>query len=219
MTVSIVTTNPSITHREGIRCAKEITAVNAGFSGVMDATTIKLNGTSIGSALAATAAPLDLGLNDFRVIAAWKDPIADAPGSGLLGLTDTEGAPLLGNAASGNVKTDKALITFSLPPWYVAGSAITVRLRSKQATSLATASSKVDVDSFKVLADATLGSDLCSTAAQQVTTSYADYDFTITPTSRVAGERIHLVVCCINDDTGGTVNTAMSISKVTILLG
>lgn len=180
---------------------------------------VKIAGTTVGVALAAAAAPMDLGLNDFRVIAAWKDPIADSPGSSLLGLTDTEGAPLLGNAASGNVKTDKGLVTFSLPAWYVSASPITVRLRAKIATTLSTVSSKVDVDSFKILADATLGSDLCTTAAQQVTTSYADYDFVCTPTSRVAGERVHLVVATIADDTGGTINTAMSISKVTILLG
>lgn len=190
-----------------------------GVDGILDAVTIKLNGTAIGLALAATAAPLDLPLVGARLIADWTTVVATTPGSSLLGLSATVGSVLLGNAASGNTKTDKAQFIFQLPAWYVAGSAITVRLRSKQATTLSTASSKVDVDSFKVNADGAMGSDLCSTAAQQVTTAYANYDFTITPTSRVAGETVVLVVSTIADDTGGTVNTAMSISKVQVLLG
>lgn len=219
MAVSIVSTNAQVTHREGIRCQKEITAVDGGFSGTLDAATLKINGTAVGAALAGAAAPEDIPLVGARLIADWTTVVATTPGSSLLGLSATVGSPLLGNAASGNVKTDKAQFIFRLPAWYVAGTAITVRLRAKIATTLSTASSKVDVDSFKINADGAMGSDLCTTNAQQVTTAYANYDFTITPTSRVAGETVVLVVATIADDTGGTVNTAMSISKVQILLG
>ena len=194
-------------------------AANIETSGLVNAGSLKIAGTTVTGVLAATNAPVDLPLTGARLIADWTTVVATTPGSSLLGLSATVGSVLLGNAASGNVKTDKAQFIFTLPAWYVSGGTITVRIRGKIATTLSTASSKVDVDSFKINADGAVGSDLCTTAAQQVTTSYADYDFTITPTSRVAGETVVLVVATIADDTGGTVNTAMSISKVQVLLG
>lgn len=157
-------------------------------------------------------------LNNFVKDGAWTTPVDAAPGSSLLGLAAAGGSPLLGNQANGNVKSDYAMVSISLPAWYVSGASIKVRLRAKQATTLSNASSKVDVDFCKVAADS-LGSDICTTAAQQVTTSYANYDFTITPTSRVAGDVLLIRVALLNDDTAGTTNTAMSITEAFLVLG
>ncbi len=186
-------------------------------SGTVNAGAIKLAGNTLTGVVATlAAAPFDLPLNTAHPVAAWKDTNADSPGSSILGLTDTAGAPLLGNAASGNTKTDSALFSFALPAWYVTGSAITVRLRAKT-TALSTVSDTV-VCTFKVVAD-TVGSDLVTTAAQQMTTGYVNYDFVVTPTSRVAGETIQLVVTTALTDTGGTIGGVGSISKVGLLLG
>lgn len=191
-------------------------AGDAKVTGDLDATTLHVNGVLVGAALAGAQAPVDVPLNTAHPVAAWKDTNADSPGVSILGLTDTAGAPLLGNAASGNQKTDSALFSLSLPAWYVAGSAITVRLRAKT-TALSTVSDKVDC-TFKIVGD-TVGSDLVTTSAQQITTSYANYDFTVTPTGRVAGETIQLVVTTDLDDTGGAIGGVGSISKVQLLLG
>jgi hypothetical protein len=210
-----------VTHRN-IRSNSYVQADTALESPLVTADTVnavsalQIGGVTVGAALAGTAAPLDLPLNTAHPVAAWKDTNADSPGSSILGLTDTAGAPLLGNAASGTQKTDSALFSFSLPGWYVAGSAIKVRLRAKT-TALSTVSDKV-VCTFKVVADS-VGSDLVTTAAQQMTTAYVNYDFTVTPTSRVAGETIQLVVTTDLNDTGGTIGGVGSITKVTILLG
>lgn len=156
-------------------------------------------------------------LNRCYADGAQKDAVADAPGVGVLGLTDAVAAALLGNAASGNAKNDYAGFVFSLPSNYVPGGTISLRLRAKVADTLLTASSKVDAE-CKLLGDGALGSDLCETAAQQVTTAYAYYDFVITPTGLVAGNVLHFRIACLADDTGGTVNKAMSISKVDLFV-
>ncbi len=191
---------------------------NVAVVGYVNATTLKINGTTVGAALAGAAAPVDIPLNQARVIAAWKDTIADSPGSNILGLTDTEASVLLGNAASGNTKNDNALFVVSLPAWYVAGSAISVRLTAK-CDPAATVSSTVDCVSLKVNALGVLGSDLCTTAAQAINDTYAAKSFTITPTSRVAGETLHILVGTQVVDTGGTTNATGSIAKVELLLG
>lgn len=155
---------------------------------------------------------------DARKDGAWKTVVDSTPGSSLLGqAATTAGVTFVGNAVSGNTKTDYAQIDAILPAWYVAGAAITVRVRAKWTTTLLTVSSKVDVE-VKVAADGSLGSDICTTAAQQVTTSFANYSFTVTPTGRVAGECLNIRFGLLGDDTGGTINTAGAISEIALVL-
>lgn len=155
---------------------------------------------------------------DFRKDGAWKTVVDATPGASLLGqAATTAGVNLVGNAVSGNTKTDYAQVDYVLPAWYVPGAAITVKIRAKWSTTLLTASSKVDCE-VKVAADGSLGSDICTTAAQQVTTSFAWYSFTVTPTGRVAGETLTIRVGLLGDDTGGTVNTAGAISAIKVSL-
>lgn len=154
----------------------------------------------------------------FRKDGAWLTVVDAAAGSSLLGLAaTTAGVNLVGNAASGNTKSDYAQVAFAIPEDYKAGGTLTVRLRAKWTTTLLTVSSKVDVDAAKIAADGSLGSDLCTTVAQQVTIAFADYDFVITPTGRVAGEILTLRVALLGDDTGGTVNTLGAISACQLI--
>lgn len=177
-----------------------------------------------GSSLVIGGSPIVAGVMalrmvDFRKDGAWKTVVDSTPGSSLLGqAATTAGVNLVGNSVSGTTKSDYAQIDAVLPAWYRNGASITVRIRAKWSTTLLTASSKVDLEA-KVAADGSLGSDICATAAQQVTTSFADYDFVITPTSRVAGETLTLRVALLGDDTGGTINTAGAISAISLVLG
>lgn len=155
---------------------------------------------------------------DARKDGAWKTIVDTSPGSSLLGQTaTTAGVNFLGNQCSGNAKTDYAQIDYILPATYVPGAAITVKIRAKWTTTLLTVSSLVDCE-VKVAADGTLGSDLVTTAAQQVTTGFVDYSFTVTPTGRVAGECLNIRFGLLGDDTGGTINTAGSISAIKVSL-
>lgn len=170
-------------------------------------------GTATATATSTLAIPFPL----FRKDGAWLTVVDAAPGSSLLGLAaTTAGVNLVGNAVSGTTTSDYAQVTFAIPQDYKAGGTLTIRVRAKWTTTLLTVSSKVDVE-CKVAADGSLGSDICTTAAQQVTTSFAEYSFTITPTGRVAGEILNVRVALLGDDTGGTINTAGAISAFALL--
>ena len=154
-------------------------------------------------------------LPSLRKDGAIKDALDDAPGASLLGLGDATAEVVKGNASNNNAKTDFAAFQFVLPADYKAGGAITVRLRVKKDTTLATVSDTCDVIA-KLVGDGALGSDICATAAQQVTTSYANYDFTITPTGLVPGDVLDLRISLNSDDTGGAVNKAVWMSAMWI---
>lgn len=186
-------------------------------SGTVNAGTVKIAGTTVTGIVATGVVPQGIPLNEFRAPAAWKDALGDTATAAILGLADTRGSVLLATAASGNTQNQSAVTVYRLPHTYIAGSAITVRIRAKQATTLLTVGTTVDCVT-KLIGD-TLGSDICTTAAQTVTTSYANYDFTITPTGLVAGDLLAIEVFVIEDDTGGTVNTAGSISRVEVRIG
>ena len=74
-----------------------------------------------------------------------------------------------------------------------------VRVRAKYGN----ASNTSDQVDMYVWEDGT-GSDICATGAQNLTASAADYDFTVTDTSLVAGDHLIIQVVGIHDDTGGS---------------
>lgn len=150
-------------------------------------------------------------LVDLRKDGAIKDQIDDAPGASLLGLGDAVGEVVKGNASNNNAKTDFAAYQLVLPADYKAGGTVTVILRVKKDTTLATVSDTCDVIA-KLVGDGAVGSDICATAAQQVTVAYANYSFTITPTGLVAGDVLDLRISLNSDDTGGAVNKAVFMS-------
>lgn len=142
-----------------------------------------------------------------------KTAVDDSPGSSLLGLTTTVGAKLLGNAASGNQKTDVCGWAFVLPASYVEGTDLYVRGRAKIATALATTSSKIDFTAT-LQGDDTVGSDLVATDPQQVTIALANYDFKITGSSLKPGDHLWGTLTLDNNDTGGANNKAMQCTRL-----
>lgn len=199
------------------------TALGLGTGDTVTHAAMTVTGTltagTVSPALSSFGGTQVLRIPDVRKDGAWLTAVDTTPGSSLLGLAaTTAGVNLVGNQASGNTKSDYAQIHAILPAWYISGATITVRLRAKWSTTLLTVSSKVDCE-VKVAADGSLGSDICTTAAQQVTTSFANYSFTVTPTGRVAGDALVIRVALLGDDTGGTVNTAGAISEIALVLG
>lgn len=145
--------------------------------------------------------------------------------AGAFGITyGTHGtaSPLVvGEAASGNSKTDKARFLFPLPPEYVSGETVTVRVRCKEAVGVATVSTSIDCEAYESNKDGVPGgspTDLCETAAQDVTNAYGNKDFVITPTDLVAGDMLDIELTGVTNDTGGTVGTVLTISSVELLL-
>lgn len=161
---------------------------------------------------------LAIPVTDFRVFDAQKDALPDAAANDDLGLADAAGGVLLGAAANGGgtaSQTNKAGIFIALPENYVDGSDITLRVRVKT-SPVATATATIDAI-VKALSDATLGSDICATAAQSCNSaSYANFDFTITGTSLVAGSILNIVLVAAADDTGGTQDAVIAVCSVTL---
>lgn len=160
---------------------------------------------------------LRLPLSDLRVFDAVKDALPDAAGSDDLGLADAAGSVLLSGAINGAAVTQKAGVEVMIPWDYKAGGTLTLRLRAKR-SGAAQVSTTIDAEVKVKDGDGALGSDICATAAQSITgtDAYADYDFTITPTSRVPGEILNIVLVLAGDDTGGTNNRTLRCCDVSL---
>ena len=165
-------------------------------------------------------------LENLRTTATGQ-PLGATAGTpaGAFGITyGTHGtaSPLVvGEAASGNTKTDKARFQFPLPPEYVSGETVTLRVRCKEAVGAATVSTTIDAEVYENDKDgAPAGSptDLCATAAQDVTDTIGNKDFTVTPTGLVAGDMLDVELTGVTTDTGGTVGTVLTITSVEMLL-
>jgi hypothetical protein len=142
--------------------------------------------------------------------------------SGAFGLTAgthaTAPPVLVGEAASGNTKTNKARMTFALPVEYVAGETVTLRVVAKEAVGAATVSTTIDAVVVSNDDDGTVSADLCATSAIDVTTSVGNKDFTITPTTLTPGMQLDIELTGVTTDTGGTVGTVLTIYRVELLL-
>lgn len=161
-----------------------------------------------------------INLYEMRKTAAYKDALADTPGTSLLGLGDAAGSVLTGTTTNGGgtaTANESAGFFLELPKSYVAGGTITVRLRAKVSVAR-TVSATCDVVAKRIDGDGAAGSDICTTAAQSLTTSYANYDFVVTPTSFVPGDLLLVDVYGIANDTGGASNGVVTIAAVTVFL-
>lgn len=146
-----------------------------------------------------------------------KTAVDDSPGSSLLGLTTTLGAKLIGNAASGNTKTDVCGWLFVIPDNWVQRSTLILRARCKQATTLLTAGTTVSATA-KLQGDDTVGSDLItlySATARTLTVTLANYDVgKIAGTTLRPGDHLWGTFTLAADDSGGAVNTAAQCTRL-----
>jgi len=142
--------------------------------------------------------------------------------SGAFGLTvgafATNSPKIAGEAASGNTKTNKMRRQYTLPPEYVAGETVTLRVRCKETVGAATVSTSIDAAVYKCDKEAGIGSDLCATALQDVTTSFGNKDFDITSAGLAAGDVLDIELTGVTTDTGGTVGTILNITNTEMLL-
>lgn len=162
-----------------------------------------------------------LSLQDFKLPATLLQ-LAASPGSSILGLTSgTHGSAspvLTGNGANNNSKSDSARILVSLSPFYTAGATVTLRVRCKISAAAATAQT-IDALVFKSDLAAGVSSDLCTTSAQTITTSYANYDFTIDPTTLSPADTLDVLITALSNDTGGSGTCTITISNVELRYG
>ncbi len=126
---------------------------------------------------------------------------------------------LTSTAGAGATTSETARFGFVLPSSYVAGAAITVRLHART-SDVAVTSATVDVLCYKSNKEGGVSADLCTTAATSVNSlTWADKDFTITPTGVVVGDLLDIkLVAAINDGGGGGDGAVIAIGAVEMLL-
>lgn len=140
-----------------------------------------------------TTAPYQLPLSEFRKPDAIKDVLSDTGTGTYLGLADDPAAyALTTSAVSSGTATRSASFIYTVPSNYKAGTNITVRIRAKVDTVPGTSATLSAT--FKAISDGGLGSNLVTTSAQNLTTSYVDYDFTVNGASLTPGALCILTV-------------------------
>lgn len=133
-----------------------------------------------------------------------------------LGTLGTSEPKLTATDFGGTSATQKARIRLALPPEYVAGQTITLRVNGLTGTTLADTSSTVDFNVYRAAAPTV---DICATAAQSINSLTAvDVNFTITPTDCVPGDVLDILLTYAGVDAGNLGVIAPAINSVTLLL-
>lgn len=120
-----------------------------------------------------------------------------------------------GDVKNGN-SARKVGFQFSLPPEYVAGETVTLRINAGMKTTVAGTSCTVDAQVARS-ADPTV--DICATSAQSINSlTAADKDFTITPTDCFPGDLLDVVLTITYVDAVNGTAVIGKIYSVTWLL-
>jgi hypothetical protein len=112
--------------------------------------------------------------------------------------------------STGEPATPQARILLALPPEYVSGETIQFKFRAKRG---AAGDANLDLNVYKVDGEGGCGSDICITAAQALTTVYADYTFEITTTGLACGDVLDLMLIAELDN-----NESIAITKTQMLI-
>lgn len=95
--------------------------------------------------------------------------------------------------------------TFALPPEYIAGESVVLRLNAGMNTTVAGVSATIDAEVYEISGSA-ISADLCATAAQSINSlTAANRDFTITATNLAPGDQLDIrVAVAVNDAATAT---------------
>lgn len=137
-----------------------------------------------------TVSPTDWRVHDD--LSSLLPGTAAADDLGIEGTFGT-GPPIL---TSGDLKeagdtTRYARANIVLPPEYVDGQTVTIRVSAGMETTIADTSATVDIECYRSDRENGISADLCTTDAQDCNdTTYQNFDFTITPTTLTAGDSL-----------------------------
>lgn len=118
-------------------------------------------------------------------------------------------------------QTRVARFTVQLPPEYVAGETVKIRVVGGMITTVADTSCTVDVNCYLNDEDNSVSSDLCTTSATTINTllsaSATTVDFTITAATLTPGAVLDVRVSIICNDAAETTAVIGAITKVALL--
>jgi hypothetical protein len=126
---------------------------------------------------------------------------------------------LQGEDAHGTTKTETVCFEFAIPESYddAQDVKLTVSARVNDSGAGTMSVKTIDVEAYEVAEAGTAGSDLCATAAQDLTTSMAQYTFVITATGLVRGDMLRILVRTVITESGGTGAQKAEIGGVSLL--
>lgn len=127
--------------------------------------------------------------------------------------------PLVKSDDVGNTTaTQYASFPFFLPGNYQSGETITVRVTAKMGV-VADDAATLDLTAYRSDGDGTVTAVRTTAAVDVNNATYANYDYTITPTSRVAGDEIWCQLAFIGTDaaTGVGSGVVLNIAKIQVL--
>jgi hypothetical protein len=121
-----------------------------------------------------------------------------------------------GDLKNAGATTRKVGFEFVLPPEYVAGETITLRINAGMKTTVASVSASVDAQVARRAAPTT---DICATNAASINSlTAANKDFTITPTDCVPGDILDVVISVAVNDSGTQTAVIGQINNIEMLL-
>jgi len=107
---------------------------------------------------------------------------------------------------------------FILPPEYVAGQTVVIRLHAGMLTTVADTTATADLEVYLSDEEAGAGADLCATAAQSINSlTLADKDFTITASGLSPGDVLDVRLALAINDAAGEVAVLGIVGAVKLL--
>ena len=169
-------------------------------------------------------ATFPIPLTSFRMFDNMAELLPTAGGNDDLGLVEgTHGTntPMLqtqdlGEAGATN---NSARVLVQLPWEYISGATITLRFKAGMITAVADATATLDCLVYKNQDDPddAIGDDLCATAATTINSlTFANIDFSITPTGLAGGDILDVKITTAISD-GGTAVVIGAISSAKLL--
>lgn len=157
--------------------------------------------------------PYPIPLTNFRVFDALATVLPGTPASddlGLVGGTFGTATPSLRtqDLKAAGASNNRARVLVQLPWDYVAGESVTLRFKAGMITTVASSSATLDCEAYKLQDDPddAIGSDLVTTSAQSINSlTFANIDFTISPTSLSPGDILDVrITTAVNDGATAT---------------
>lgn len=127
---------------------------------------------------------------------------------------------LQGEDAHGTTKTETVVLDFPVPECYDDDNdikiTVTARVNDSDAGTMSTKT--IDCECYKVAEAGTAGSDLCTTDAQNLTTSMAQYTFVITDAAVIRGDLLRVLLRTVITESGGTGAQKAEIGGATVTM-
>lgn len=121
-----------------------------------------------------------------------------------------------GNAPSSSTVTDISYAQVALGPEYVSGTNLTFRIAIK--VDAAADTNTVDLSAYEVnQTSGSVSSDICATAAQNVTATATALDFTVTGADLEPGSLLTFKVTTVNQDADGSDGLASIFSTAVLM--